>query len=95
MPLIAVPLVPAAEFAHRLANRPRHELLGVVSDRFLQFYPGLRQPGEIDGEDQRLHGDPRSKCLILGCRRTFGKTPLAMVPAAGHDSPVRACPADC
>jgi hypothetical protein len=45
----------AAKLLELRADRPRHELLGVVGDRFLQLHPGLGQAGHVDGEDQRAH----------------------------------------
>src|SRR4029077_16178431 len=51
----AVPLPAAAELAPDPTERPRDHRLGVVSDRFLEVDPGLRQAREIDGQYQWLH----------------------------------------
>ena len=69
----AVALEAAAEFADDRAERPRHHLLRVVCDRFLQRDPRLGQAGHVDGQDERVHA------LIV----------IRLVPASSPDAEMR------
>src|SRR5215831_9522875 len=74
----AVLLVSAAKLAHDVAYRPGNQLLGMISNRFLQLDPGLREAGKVDSQDQRLHGICSRVSAYLMTMARFWQSGLGM-----------------